>query len=241
MNLNVAIKLMIDPNRANLMTNFIMKLNSSERNNFMRNSTNKKNWIKRWIREKHGLNNAEINEMVNKHAPQNNRNTFNRYVNTLYRVKNANMNLTKYMNPKSPPPYVNLRIGSKGFIQLEPVCKNNHSKGMYIHYGETKPGFRGQKIGLRLRTAAVKAALNSKILLYQVSQNIEGLVKKGNLPISGKIMKSLGAHQINYAPPCRSENLRGSYNYAFVVGNKPLKRPMKRPHTHPRTVTKRTS
>lgn len=241
MNVNLAVQLIADPNRANLMTNFIMKLNSSERNNFMRNSTNKKNWIKRWIREKHGLNNAEINEMVNKHAPKNTRNTFNRYVNTLAGVKNVNMNLIKHMNPKSPPPYVNLRVGSKGFIQLEPVCPANHSKGVYVHYGETNAKFRGQKIGLRLRAAAVKAALRSKILLYQVSQNIQGLVKKGNLPISGKIMKSLGAHQINYAPPCRSENLRGSYNYAFVVGNKPLKRPTKTPRTQPRTFTRRTS
>ena len=250
-NLNMAIRLLVDPTKPNLISNFLLKLNSTDRNNFLKNSTNKKIWIKRWIREQTGYNNATINALVNKHPPANTRNTFQRYINSLNKFKQPNMILNRHMTPINGPPYVTLLIkknfnnpsvgtgSAKGYIQLEPVCKNNHSKGMYIHFGETGRRFRGQKIGLRLRKVAVNAALNSKILLYQVSQNIEHLVPPGELPISGKIMKSLGAHKINYAPPCRSENLRPQ-NFAFVVGNKPPKRPIaKRTANTARTLTKR--
>lgn len=244
-NLNMAVGLLVDPNKSNLLTKFFMKLNASERTNFMKNSTNKKAFIRRWIREKMGYNNAEIQAFVNKRAPKNTRNTFQRYVNALNNSIHNNMKIVKHMTPKNPPPYVNLqvKVGEgpvKGYIQLEPVCKNNHNKGVYIHYGETPSQYRGQKVGYRLRKAAVNAALKSKILLYQVSQNIEGLVTPGNLPVSGKIMKKLGAHTINYPPPCRSENVRGPYNYVFVVGNKPLKRPISRDNSkRPRTLKKR--
>lgn len=244
-NLNMAIGLLVDPNKSNLLTKFFMKLNASERSNFMKNSTNKKAFIRRWIREKMGYNNAEIQALVNKRAPKNTRNTFQRYVNALNNSIHNNMKIVKHMTPKHPPPYVNLqvKVGEgplKGYIQLEPVCANNHSKGVYIHYGETPKQYRGQKVGYRLRKAAVNAALKSKILLYQVSQNIEGLVTPGNLPVSGKIMKKLGAHTISYPPPCRSENVRGPYNYVFVVGNKPLKRPISRDNSkRPRTLQKR--
>jgi GNAT superfamily N-acetyltransferase len=225
-----------------------MKLNATDRNNFTKNNTNKSNWIKKWIREKYGYNNTDIQTLVNqKERP---RNAFQRYINSLKRVKNTNMRIIKHNDPRSPPPFVTLKLGKKGYLQLEPVCANNYNRGVYIHYGETAPAFRGaahknargKGIGYRLREAARNAALNSGIPLYQVSQNIEGLVKKGNLPISGRIMQSLGAHRINYAPPCRSNNLRGPYNFAFVVGNKPPKRPIRRPvkvPRRPRTLRKR--
>ena len=48
-NLNMAIGLLVDPNKSNLLTKFFMKLNASERTNFMKNSTNKKAFIRRWI------------------------------------------------------------------------------------------------------------------------------------------------------------------------------------------------
>lgn len=252
-NLNMAIGLLVDPNKSNLLTKFFMKLNASERTNYMKNSTNKKAFIRRWIREKMGYNNAEIQALVNKRAPKNTRNTFRRYVNTLINSMNNNMKVVEHMTPRHPPPYVNLQMKPrkgpvKGYIQLEPVCKNNHNKGVYIHYGETFAPYRGPNhknargkgIGYRLREAARNAALKSKIRLYQVSQNIEGLVPRGKLPISGKIMESLGAHRLNYAPPCRAENVRGPQNYVFVVGNKPLKRPVGRDNSkRPRTLKAR--
>jgi len=203
-------------NGKNLISKFIVQLNAQERINFMRNGTNKKEWVKKWLRNKHNYNNERIETLVSKY---NTRTTFNRYVNSLNKLMNANMNLNKFNDPKNGRgPYASLSVGDKGYIQLEPVCKNNFNRGVYIHYGKTNKQYRGQKIGFRLRKTAVNASRNTGIPLWQVSQNIEHLVKAGNLPVSGKIMTKLGATQINYAPPCRAENKRGPYNYAFVVG-----------------------
>ena len=224
-NLRVAVGVMAAP-KANLLAKFLVQLNSTERNNFMKNATNKKEWIKQWLRNKHNYNNERIANLV---AKYNTSTTFNKYVNSLNKLKNANMNLNRFNDPKNGRgPYVTLSVGDKGYIQLEPVCRNNFNRGVYIHYGKTKKKFRGQKIGFRLRKAAVNSSRNSGVPLWQVSQNIEWLVRTGNLPISGKIMKSLGATQINYAPPCRAENKRGAYNYAFVVGL-PIRAAMKKP------------
>jgi hypothetical protein len=226
-NLRLVVNLLTTRNQKNL-SNFVLKLNKNERNNFM-SAKSKPYWMKAWLRNKHGFTNAEINERVKKQGA---RNTFKRYINSLEKLKNTNMIIKKHMRPKTPPPFVKLQINNKGHIELEPVCATNHTKGVYIHYGITNPLYRGQKIGYRLRKVAVNAALNSKLPLYQVSQNIEKLVKQGNLPISGRIMKSLGAVQINYAPPCRAGNKRNKYNYAFVVGAAPfLKRPIKKLNT----------
>ena len=226
-NVNTAIGILAT-NRKNLISKFILNLNSEERNNFMRNGTNQKEWVKKWLRNKHNYNNERIANLVSKY---NTRTTFNKYINTLNKLMNANMNLNKYNDPKNGRgPYASLSVGDKGYIQLEPVCKNNFNRGVYIHYGKTKTHYRGQKIGFRLRKTAVNASRNTGIPLWQVSQNIEHLVKAGNLPVSGKIMKALGATLINYAPPCRTENKRGPYNYAFVVGL-PKRPSMKRPRS----------
>jgi hypothetical protein len=214
-NLNTAIGILAT-NGKNLIANFLVQLNAQERINFMRNGTNKKEWIKQWLRNKHNYNNERIANLVNKY---NTRTIFNKYVNTLSQGKNSNMTLRRFRIPVSAGgPYASLSVGKKGFIQLEPVCLDNFNRGVYIHYGETKEAYRGQKIGFRLRKTAVNASRNVGIPLWQVSQNIEGLVKAGNLPVSGKIMTKLGATQINYAPPCRASNKRNSKNYAFVVG-----------------------
>jgi hypothetical protein len=214
-NVNTAIGILAT-NRKNLISNFLVQLNAQERTNFMKNGTNQKEWIKQWLRNKHNYNNERI---ANRVAKYNTRTTFNKYVNSLSKLKNANMSLRRFMAPiANGGPYVSLSVGKKGYIQLEPVCLDNFNRGIYIHYGETKQAYRGQKIGFRLRKAAVNASRNTGIPLWQVSQNIEGLVKTGKLPISGGIMTSLGATQINYAPPCRAHNKRGPQNYAFVVG-----------------------
>jgi hypothetical protein len=214
-NVNTAIGILAT-NSKNLISKFILNLNTEERNNFMKNGTNRKEWIKRWLRNRRNYNNERI---ANRVAKYNARTIFNKYVNSLNKLKNANMSLRRFMAPiANGGPYVSLSVGKKGYIQLEPVCLNNFNRGVYIHYGETKEAYRGQKIGFRLRKTAVNASRNSGIPLWQVSQNIEGLVNAGNLPVSGKIMKALGATQINYAPPCRAENKRDSHNYAFVVG-----------------------
>ena len=224
-NVNTAIGILAT-NRKNLISNFLVQLNAQERTNFMKNGTNQKEWIKQWLRNKHNYNNERI---ANRVAKYNTRTTFNKYVNSLSKLKNANMSLRRFMAPiANGGPYVSLSVGKKGYIQLEPVCLDNFNRGVYIHYGETKQAYRGQKIGFRLRKAAVNASRSTGIPLWQVSQNLEGLVKSGNLPISGKIMTKLGATQINYAPPCRAENKRGPYNYAFVVGL-PTRAAMKKP------------
>jgi len=203
-------------NGKNLISKFILQLNTEERNNFMRNGTNKKEWIRRWLRNRRNYNNERI---ANRVAKYNTKTTFNKYVNSLSKLKNANMSLRRFIVPiANGGPMVSLSVGKKGYIQLEPACLNNFNRGVYVHYGETNAKYRGQKIGFRLRKTAVNASRNSGVPLWQVSQNIEGLVKAGNLPVSGKIMTKLGATQINYAPPCRAENKRGPYNYAFVVG-----------------------
>jgi len=226
-NVNTAIGILAT-NSKNLISKFILNLNTEERNNFMKNGTNRKEWIKRWLRNRRNYNNERI---ANRVANYNTSTTFNKYVNSLNKLMNANMNLNKFNDPKNGRgPYASLSVGDKGYIELEPVCLNNFNRGVYIHYGETKEKYRGQKIGFRLRKTAVNASRNTRIPLWQVSQNIERLVKTGNLPVSGKIMKALGATQINYAPPCRAENKRGSYNYAFVVGL-PKRPSMKRPRS----------
>jgi hypothetical protein len=214
-NVNTAIGILAT-NSKNLISKFIVHLNSEERNNFMKNGTNRKEWIKRWLRNRRNYDNERI---ANRVANYNDSTTFNKYVNSLNKLKTVNMNLNRFNSPKNGRgPYATLSVGEKGYIQLEPVCKNNFNRGVYIHYGQTNKKYRGQKIGFRLRKTAVNSSRNTGIPLWQVSQNIESLVKAGNLPVSGKIMKALGATQINYAPPCRAENKRGAYNYAFVVG-----------------------
>jgi hypothetical protein len=214
-NLSTAIGILAT-NGKNLIANFLVQLNAQERINFMRNGTNKKEWVKKWLRNKHNYNNERIANLVTKY---NTRTIFNKYVNSLSKLKNANMSLRRFMVPiANGGPYVSLSVGKKGLIQLEPACLNNFNRGVYIHYGETKEEYRGQKIGFRLRKAAVNASRNAGVPLWQVSQNIEKLVKAGDLPVSGKIMTKLGATQINYAPPCRAHNKRGPQNYAFVVG-----------------------
>jgi hypothetical protein len=234
-NINTAIGLLAT-NGKNLLPKFLLQLNTQERNNFLKPNTNRKEWIKRWLRNKHNYNNERIANIVRRY---NARTSFNKYVNTLNKLKNANMSLSKFMLPIAKGgPYVSLNVGKKGFIQLEPVCLDNFNRGIYIHYGETNWKFRGQKIGFRLRKTAVNAARAAGIPLWQVSQNIEQLVTPGELPVSGKIMASLGATQINYAPPCRAHNKRGAYNYAFVVGlpqRAAVKRPRNAP-TRPRSV-----
>jgi hypothetical protein len=214
-NVNTAIGILAT-NRKNLISKFLVQLNSEERNNFMKNGMNRKEWIRRWLRNRRNYDNERIASRV---ANYNDSTTFNRYINTLNKLMNANMNLNRFNSPKNGRgPYASLSVGDKGYIQLEPVCRNNFNRGVYIHYGKTSKQYRGQRIGFRLRKTAVNASRNTGIPLWQVSQNIERLVKAGNLPVSGKIMKALGATQINYAPPCRAENKRGPYNYAFVVG-----------------------
>lgn len=239
---NLVVRLLTEPNKANLMTNFMLKLNAPERNNFTK-ASNKTTWLKNWLKRTHGFNNEELNSLVNNRLI-NSKTAFNRYLNSVLKFKDRNMKLLRYMDPNEPPPWANLRVPKKGYIQLEPVCANNFNRGVYIHYGETFKEARVQKVGYRLRKAAVNAAKNLKIPLYQVSQNIEGLVKPGNLPISGKIMKSLGATQLNWAPPCRASNKRGPQNYVFVVGGSgPFIRPKMRRTAEPkmkRTLTKRT-
>ena len=218
---NLAYRLLTERNKTKLITDFLTRLNTTQLNNFTK-AANKDAWIKKWIRNKHGQNASFQLNLMHAVTP----NTFSRYVNALNRHKANNMNIVRHMNPKNPPPYVNLKVGNKGYIQLEPVCKNNHNKGVYVHYGETFPGFRGQKVGFRLRNMAVRAARNSNIPLYQVSQNIEGLIARGNDPITARIMKKLGAIQMNSAPPCRHENKRGPQNLAFRVGGvEPPKKP----------------
>ena len=224
-NLNTAIGILAT-NGKNLVSKFLVQLNAEERNNFMKNGTNKKEWIKKWLRNKHNYNNERI---ANRIATYNTRTTFNKYVNSLSKLKNANMSLRRFMVPiANGGPYVSLSVGKKGYIQLEPACLNNFNRGMYIHYGETNEKYRGQKMGFRLRKTAVNAARKTGIPLWQVSQNLAGLVKAGNLPVSGKIMTKLGATHINYAPPCRAMNKRGPHNYAFVVGL-PRRPTMKKP------------
>jgi hypothetical protein len=214
-NVNTAIGILAT-NGKNLIAKFIVHLNTQERTNFMKNGTNRKEWIKRWLRNKHNYNNERI---ANRVAMYNARTTFNKYVNSLSKLKNANMSLRRFMAPiANGGPWASLSVGKKGYIQLEPVCLDNFNRGVYIHYGETKQAYRGQKIGFRLRKTAVNASRNVGVPLWQVSQNLEGLVAQGKLPISGGIMTSLGATQINYAPPCRAHNKRGPQNYAFVVG-----------------------
>lgn len=228
-NVNTAIGILAT-NRKNLISKFLVHLNAQERNNFMKNDndTNKKEWIRRWLRNRRNYDNERI---ANRVANYNTRTTFNKYVNTLSKLKNANMSLRRFMTPiENGGPYVSLSVGEKGHIELEPTCLNNFNRGVYIHYGVTNKKYRGQKIGFRLRKTAVNASRNSGIPLWQVSQNIERLVKAGNLPVSGKIMKALGATQINYAPPCRAHNKRNAYNYAFVVGM-PKRPSVKRPRT----------
>lgn len=214
-NVNAAIGILAT-NGKNLISKFLLQLNTQERNNFMKPNTNRKEWIRRWLRNKHNFNNERINNRV---AKYNARSSFNKYANSVSKLKNANMSLRRFAIPvANGGPYVSLSVGKKGYIQLEPVCLDNFNRGIYIHYGFTNGKYRGQKIGFRLRKVAVNAARNTGIPLWQVSQNIEGLVAAGKLPVSGKIMNKLGAAQINYAPPCRASNKRGPQNYAFVVG-----------------------
>lgn len=211
--LNLVKRYLSQTNKSETLTELMLRFNAAERNNFTRVPANaRKNWLRAWLAKKDP--NVNLSSVVN--APD----TFVRYLNSLNSKKNTDMNLRRVLTPKKPPPFAELKIPNKGYIQLEPLCKNNHNKGVYIYYGFTEPPYRGteERIGYRLRKAAVNAARNSKIPLYQVSQDIEGLVAPGKLPVSGKIMESLGAIQLPHAPPCRSKNKRGLHNYAFVVG-----------------------
>lgn len=220
-------------NKEKHMTNFYLRLTPTELSNFTK--TNKRlTWMKNWAARKGNTTPANIQAIINKKKASsppprkpNSQNTFNRYTNSLEKFMNENMNIEYHSsNNYDEVAAVNLSINKKGYIQIEPVCKNNRSKGVYIHYGETYPKARGQKVGFRLRKTAVSAARNSKVPLYQVSQNINSLVKKGNMPISGKIMQQLGAIRTARTHPCKAKNKRNNSNYAFVVNSRSFKRPI---------------
>ena len=162
-NVNTAIGILAT-NGKNLISKFIVHLNAEERNNFMKNGTNRKEWIKRWLRNRRNYDNERI---ANRVTMYNARTTFNRYVNSVNKLMNANMNINRFNSPKNGRgPYASLSVGDKGYIQLEPVCKNNFNRGVYIHYGKTNKKYRGQKIGFRLRKTAVNASRNTGIPLW---------------------------------------------------------------------------
>lgn len=221
-------------NKEKHMTNFYLRLTPDELTNFTKWKGDRRTWMKKWAAKKSNTAPANIQAIINKKRALNPRsynvqNAFNKYTNSLEKFMNENMNIhysSRNNNNAFAFTDVNLSIKNKGYIQIEPVCANNRSQGVYIHYGETFPNARGQKVGFRLRKTAVNAARNSKVPLYQVSQNINKLVKKGNVPVSGKIMQQLGATRVSRTHPCKAKNKRNNNNYAFVVNSRSLKRPL---------------
>jgi hypothetical protein len=247
MNANINVRIAVNAilggrNKEKHMTNFYLRLTPQELQNYT-SSHSKLTWMKNWAARKSNTTPANIQAMINKKRasspPQrkpNSQNTFNKYTNSLEKFMNENMNIEYHSsNNYDEVAAVNLSINKKGYIQIEPVCVNNRSKGVYIHYGETYPTARGQRVGFRLRKTAVNAARNSRVPLYQVSQNINSLVKKGNMPISGRIMQQLGAIRTARTHPCKAKNKRNNSNYAFVVNSRSFKRPsVRKSSTAPR-------
>jgi len=83
--------------------------------------------------------------------------------------------------------------GTRAFVQYAPVAnEKGNLKGIYVHYGRTGKKARGTSIGTEQRRIGRNAAHNLNLTLYQVAQNLEKLAP-GQTPISGKIMKKLGA------------------------------------------------
>ena len=83
--------------------------------------------------------------------------------------------------------------GTRSYVQYAPLAnEKGNLQGIYVHYGRTGKRARGTGIGTEQRKIGRNAAHNLQLTLYQVSQNLEKLVP-GQTPISGKIMKKLGA------------------------------------------------
>ena len=215
------------PNSQNL-TKFIQKLTNAERENFQKPGTNRSAWIQKWINTQH-------------------RNAFRRYVTALQKsltnTNKLNMVLKNYpYEVMLQIPNQNRNGNVKGYIALTPVCENNRNRGVFIAHGATFEGYRGEHIGTRLRKAAVNAARNAKVRLYQVSRNLAGLVPEGALPISGRIMSSLGANRMLTPPPCQQVNTKGPKSFFFMfngTAKKALPRRANYRKPPPRTVNRK--
>lgn len=103
------------------------------------------------------------------------------------------------------------KAGTRAFVQFAPIVNEKGNgkslKGIYVRYGRTGRKARGTGIGTEQRKIGRNAAHNLNLTLYQVSQNLEKLVP-GQTPISGKIMKKLGAVPASEIPghPSRNKN-----------------------------------
>jgi hypothetical protein len=136
-------------NKEKHMTNFYLRLTPTELSNFTK-TTKRLTWMKNWAARKGNTTPANIQAIINKKKASsppprkpNSQNTFNKYTNSLEKFMNENMNIEYHSsNNYDEVAAVNLSINKKGYIQIEPVCKNNRSKGStYIMVKHTRtPG-----------------------------------------------------------------------------------------------------
>jgi hypothetical protein len=107
------------------------------------------------------------------------------------------------------------------FVQYEPLPVDPRRRatgpihGVYVYYGTTAEANRGKGLGTTLRKIGRNASHILAVPLYQVSQNLESL-NPGGTPISGKIMKKLGAVSASRIPGKTNVTREERYKYKIM-------------------------
>lgn len=205
--MNTAINYLINSRN---ISNFKNSLTSSQLRAFQ-NSSNKSTWTRNFIKRKFNMNNDNVNMTSNIKKTLRFTSFLNKLKNKINKNKNSIWKLNTSHNKTLAS--VSLKGNRNTVLQLEQVCPTNGSKGIYFLYGHTARNMRRKGYGTQVRALVAGVARNAKLNVYQYSQNTERLVNNKTLPISGQIMKKLGAVEINKVP-CRNKQ---SNFTAFVI------------------------
>lgn len=132
-------------------------------------------------------------------------------LNMVVRKSNGTLATVGSLDPNNN--YNNLNIGT--YVNIVPI----NNKSVYLHYGHTAGSKRQMGYGTLLRKFAMNAAKNAGMKLYQVSLNVERLLRENNknrTPYSGRIMKKLGARPVAFKNVPASIRPGHSTNMWFV-------------------------
>lgn len=140
---------------------------------------------------KKNLNNKNnLEKILNNLTKPTHHTPFERFANHLVNITKNNKNIKIYPEKRKITIGYGTKNNNYAYVMFVP-SKNN--RGAYIRFGKTGRLRRRQKEGTRLRRYGVQAARKAGIPLYQYGENVEKLLPQGAVPISTRIMRSLGA------------------------------------------------
>jgi hypothetical protein len=109
---------------------------------------------------------------------------FQKFTRALLYVTRNNNNLRVHTNNYG----AEIRYGPSTYVRF-----SNQNGKVWLWKGQVRANERGRGIGTRLRKYGVNAAILAGVPLYHEGININNMVGQRNVPISTRIMRSLGA------------------------------------------------